>query len=256
MSVYTVCAEFIDECCSDEYYALNVLFEFIKDNDKRIAVDRAERRVLKIYGDICKGRRSQPVGVGSSRLRRTENRNIELVTANLAERSGTEIFLEVARRAPKPRKFIVWSLDHYPDIEEHRDIVCLDREAAKRDILPSDARIGRHVEEVSVTKYEINAGHGSNIIIGSKLRDSIKHLSTHVSGEAAKTLKSVADCVEASGSQEAGETFDKLAEELGKEKKSKSKVSSYVKSLFAAIPDMVKIGKSIQETVDVSMGNT
>ncbi|MES0073425.1 hypothetical protein [Mesorhizobium sp. M0058] len=257
MSVYTICGEFVRACCTDEYYALNVLFEFVKDNDKRIAVDRAQRKILRIYVDICKEKRAKHMSVWLKQLAANQNRNVELVTVNVTAQSEREIFVEAALRAPKPRKMIIWSFDDYPSADANGGVQYLDREWAKKDVVLANEPREKAKERVeTVTKYEIKSGHGTNIIIGSRLKDSVHHLNSHVSQESAELLGSVAECVEASGSQEAGDVFDKLAEEVKKEGKSESAVSGYVQKLFDYIPDMARIGKTVKETVEVLMGTS
>jgi len=253
MSVYTVCAEFVRECCSDEYYAFNVLFEFIKDNDKRISVDRQERNVLREYGSICREKRARHMVVWLKQLASNQNRNIELISIkSLTEK---DLYVDLARCSPEPRKLIVWSKDHYKEYERTHDILFLDREAAKREMSNRGDQRSTYSEERSMKNVTITAGAGTNIIIGSKLQDSMNHLTTNISPEAAGTLKSMADCVEASGSQEAGKVFDKLSEEISSPKKSDAKIMNYVNKLFEYLPDMVKIGKSAQETVEILTGS-
>lgn len=249
MTVYAVCEEFVRECCKDSYYALNVLYEFVKDNDKRIAVDRQQKIILSRYVDICKENKSQHMRFWLKQLSINPSRNLELI--HLESSVPKRLFLEVARNAPKPRKLIVWSLNDYDNCSSDGDVAILDREDAKKEFGMSDDAKKRQVHS---HVYTISAGHGTNIIIGSKLNDSVKYLETNVSAAAASRLDEIARCVEATGSQEAGDVLDELSDELQNKRSSKKKITSLVAKLFEHVPDMARISESVKETVEILTG--
>lgn len=248
MSIYAVCHRFVEEACKSSHYALNVLFHFVMDNDLRVAVDAGESRVLALYGQTCKKYRSKEVQVWLRNLAADRPRNIEEVRVDAATEPEA-LCLAVARAMAPPRRFIVWSREHYRDAET--GISLIDRQAAKAAVGSAKGTTG----ETHVTKkYDITAGHGSNIVIGSTLSDSLKHLNTAVSEKAAATLKATADCVEASGDEEAGDLVDKLAAEVSQVKPNEKSLLAIAGELFEKVPDLAKVAGSAVDLVKILLG--
>ena len=249
MSVYTVCPLFVEQCCADSYYAFNILFDFGKDNGKRVAVDRGRFRILSMYADVCKKTKSQHMRVWLKCLAANQNRNTEPITIPDGISDET-LVISIAQNAPAPRKVIVWSLDDYRDVELTASMLLLDREAARREFGAVDHATST-LEERSMSRFSISAGHGSSIIIGSQLKDSLKNLRTNVSPEAANILEEIANVVESSGDEEAGQKVDLLTQELNKGRPNKASVLHILKFIFEKIPDMAKIGKSAEEILKI-----
>jgi len=241
MSTFTVCGSLVKKAAEEHLYLANILNVFTLDTSLKIAVDKAERRVLESYREVAES--SHHIASWLDLLGRVKGaRAFEPIDIPTKQYERFELFVMVCANTVDEHNLLCATKQDYVRTSWRENKVLLfDRDEA-RERLKSE--LGKVCGGVVVMGDMFAGIEGSTIVNKSNVERSFNRVRQEASADVADALVKLAEVVAHSANKGAGAVLDAFNNELAKESPNKGELRSYWDSLVQLVP-------GISQMVDV-----
>jgi CHAT domain len=118
MTVCTLCPEFVAGACGVPEMTVDVLYEFSKENEFRVALDRSGRmiRCFRVKARRMSSKHAQRAAEWIDILTDTSHRSLELVDYTSRSNNHRQFAIGLAKKIRSNAAFIVWSKEDYTEV--------------------------------------------------------------------------------------------------------------------------------------------
>jgi hypothetical protein len=252
MTIFAICSKYVANAASaeDHRYITSVLFDFLKHNKNRIAVDVDEQILLQEYAKSAENDSDGLIAKWLRILSKNPENHIEFISVKKSTFDPKNIVFELAKSTKLGRKIISWSSSDYEDFDCTGSSVnvfdrfdCLKYFEQENDIVnqQGDSQMSGNGMVFNINNQNVvNSEVGNDVVQGTK---------TQTNGSIADELGSLLKYFE-DGKDIAGiKMVEVLSSELSQPKPRPSIVGQVWSGLMTVSPQVAVIAKSVAETV-------